>query len=529
MRPLQGPTLPPGDYAAMRAAFRWDLPPRLNMARQAILDRAAAEPARLAMLEWSPEGVTRHSYADLAEMTARLAAAIDPAPGDRVGVLRTQSAWTAAAHAAIWARGAISVPLFKLFGPEALALRLSDAGIATVITDPEGRAMLAGFELRVIVPEEDALLEAATLEAVDTGPQDPAVIIYTSGTTGAPKGALHAHRILTGHLPGVEMSHDRLFPGADVIWTPADWAWIGGLIDVAMPGLALGVPVVAARLPKFTAEAAAAVIADCGVTCAFLPPTALRLLRASDVRLPQLRSVGSAGEPLGVELLTWGRRALGVTINEFYGQTECNMVASGAGSLFAPTPGAIGRSVPGFDVTVIDAAGQPTQSEGEIAIRKGAASMMLGYWQNPKATAEKFHGDWLLTGDRGIMDDGYIRFIGRGDDVITSGGYRIGPTEIEDVLLKHPAVASAAVIGLPDPLRTEAVTACVVLRPGFVADAALAAELQDHARLCAAHSYPRAVHFLDALPMTVTGKVMRRELRAMLTEGGQPGAGRGKD
>lgn len=518
------PTLASHDHAALRRDFRWNFPARLNMADQAISDWARTEPARPAIIEYDGGTPRPVSYGELALRTDRLAHALQAAGtarGDRVGVLRTQSAWTAAAHAAIWKLGAISVPLFKLFGDDALRLRLTDAGIATVVTDPEGHAKLAGSGLRLIVPEEDALPDAGPFPTADTGPDDPAVMIYTSGTTGSPKGALHGHRVLTGHLPGVEMSHDLLRPGQDVLWTPADWAWIGGLFDVAMPALALGVPVVAARLPKFDADSCVALIRDCGVTSTFLPPTALRMLKAADVTVPGLRSVASGGETLGAEMLDWGRRAFGLSINEFYGQTECNMVAASAGSMFPPRPGSIGKAVPGFDVAVIDADGQPTDSEGDIAIRRhdrggGAGSMFLGYWNRPEDTADKFRGDWLVTGDRGVIEDGYIRFVGRDDDVITSAGYRIGPSEIEDVLIRHPAVAAAGVIGKPDPLRTEIVVAYVTLRPGFAASAALAAELQDHARTrCAAHSYPREVHFLDALPMTVTGKVIRRELRKL--------------
>ena len=310
------------------------------------------------------------------------------------------------------------------------------------------------------------------------------------------------------------MSHDGLGQAGDVIWTPADWAWIGGLFDVAMPALALGIPVVAARMAKFEAEAAARLIADCGVRNVFFPPTALKLLKAAGQAIPGLRSVASGGEPLGAEMLAWGQTAFGLSINEFYGQTECNMVASSAASMFPPRAGAIGKPVPGFDLRVIDDQGNPHEGEGDIAIRRGAGSMMLGYWNRPDATAEKFRGEWMVTGDRGVIEDGYIRFLGRDDDVITSAGYRIGPSEIEDCLMRHKAVAQAAVVGKPDPIRTEIVKAYIVLRAGFAPSDALATELQNHARsLCAAHSYPREIAFLDALPMTVTGKVLRRELR----------------
>jgi acetyl-CoA synthetase len=507
-------------HEALVAGFRWNLPARLNMAAQACDDWAAREPERLAILDLSEGAARRISYGELRRMADGLAhalAARGVARGDRVGVLRSQSGWTAAAHLAVWKLGAVSIPLFKLFGQDALRTRLTDAGARLVVCDGEGAALLEGFDLAILVPE-DADLPAALFETAATGPEDPAVLIYTSGTTGAPKGALHGHRILTGHLPGVEISHDLLGQAGDCLWTPADWAWIGGLFDVLMPGLALGVPVVAARMAKFSVPDCLEVIERGAVRNVFFPPTALRMLKAADAAIPGLRSVASGGEPLGAEMLDWGRRAFGLTINEFYGQTECNMVASSCGALFAPRPGCIGKAVPGFDVAVIDAQGRMTAGEGDIAVRRGAASMMLGYWNRPEATAEKFRGDWMLTGDRGVIEDGFIRFVGREDDVITSAGYRIGPSEIEDCLLTHPAVATVGVVGKPDPLRTELVKAYVVLKPGFTGSEALADELAAHVRArVAKHAYPREIGFLDALPMTVTGKVIRKELKARAT------------
>ncbi|MDX1781199.1 MAG: AMP-binding protein, partial [Thalassovita sp.] len=441
--------------------------------------------------------------------------------GDRVGVLRSQSPWTAAAHIACWKLGAISIPLFKLFGTEALITRLEDAGVNVVVSDPEGTdgltQWLNGAGRETVVPESCDLSDDP-FDTADTGPEDPAVLIYTSGTTGAPKGALHGHRILIGHLPGVEVSHDFLGQTGDCLWTPADWAWIGGLFDVLMPGLALGVPVVAARMDKFTVAECRRIVEVAGVKNIFFPPTALRMLKAEDAAIAGLRSVASGGEPLGAEMLDWGRRAFGVTVNEFYGQTECNMVASSCAALFDPKPGCLGKPAPGFEIAVLDAAGEVTEGEGDIAIRKGAASMMLEYWNRPEATAEKFIGDWMLTGDRGTWDGDFLRFVGREDDVITSAGYRIGPSEIEDGLLKHPAVATVGVVGKPDPLRTEIVKAYVVLKPGFEPDEAMAKELQDFAKeRVAKHSYPREIAFLDTLPMTVTGKVIRKELKARAT------------
>src|SRR6056297_1239762 len=376
-------------YDTLVSAFRWDLPARLNMAVQVCDDWTARDPDRVAILDLS-EAREEVSYGRLRQMADGLARDLQArgvSRGDRVGVLRSQDAWCAAAHIAIWKLGAVSIPLFKLFQRDALASRVGDAGARLVVTDPGGVDLLAPLEgVGALVPEAVDLPEGEC-QAAETGPETPAVLIYTSGTTGSPKGALHGHRMLLGHLPGVEMSHDFLGQEGDCLWTPADWAWIGGLFDVLMPGLALGVPVVAARLDKFTAGDAARIIREGAVRNVFFPPTALRMLKAADARLPGLRSVASGGEPLGAEMLGWGRDALGVTINEFYGQTECNMVASSCAALFDQRPGCIGKPVPGFDVAVIDAAGQATDGEGDIAIRRGAASMMLGYWNRPEATA----------------------------------------------------------------------------------------------------------------------------------------------
>ncbi|THD73375.1 AMP-dependent synthetase [Thalassobius vesicularis] len=513
------------DYGSLVRGFQWNLPERLNMARQVCDDWAARVPDRVAIIDMTAGTRRNVSYGMLRRMADTLAAELRAKGvqrGDRVGVLRSQSPWTAAAHIACWKLGAISIPLFKLFGTEALLTRLEDAGVAWVVSDPEGtdglREWLAGAGHGQIVPEELSLSDTP-VEAVDTGPEDPAVLIYTSGTTGAPKGALHGHRVLLGHLPGVEVSHDFLGQGGDCLWTPADWAWIGGLFDVLMPGLALGVPVVAARMDKFTVAECQRIVAEGGVRNVFFPPTALRMLKAEDARISGLRSVASGGEPLGAEMLAWGRDAFGVAINEFYGQTECNMVASSCGALFDARPGCIGKPSPGFRIAVLDADGLPTDGEGDVAIAKGAASMMLGYWNRPEATAEKFLGDWMLTGDRGRWEDDFLRFVGREDDVITSAGYRIGPSEIEDCLLRHPAVATVGVIGKPDPLRTEIVKAYVVLKPGHAPSDALAAELQGFVKeRVAKHSYPREIGFLDALPMTVTGKVIRKELKARASQ-----------
>ena len=512
------------DYPTLVSRFRWALPERLNMAVE-VCDRwAEADPEKTAIVDLSNNDRRDVSYADLRGMADRLAhhlVACGVTRGDRVGVLRSQSPWTAAAHIAIWKIGAVSIPLFLLFGPDALRTRLTDAAARAVVTDAEGLALLDPLRqdletLETVLVPNDGLPETGPFHAVETEPDDPAVLIYTSGTTGSPKGALHGHRVLRGHLPGVELSHDLLPRPGDVLWTPADWAWIGGLFDVLMPGLWHGVPVVAARLPKFSVEACLDVIRRGGIRNVFFPPTALRMLRAQGATIDGLRSVACGGEPLGADMRDWGREALGVTINEFYGQTECNMTLSCCAALFDSAPGVTGRPVPGQDIAVIDAAGQRIEGrEGDIAVRRGTPVMFLGYWNNPQATAAKFLGDWMLTGDRGIQEGAAIRFMARTDDVITSGGYRIGPAEIEDCLMAHPMVAQVGVTGKPDALRTEIVKAYVVLKPDVAPDAATRTALQSHVRdRLAKYEYPREIAFVEALPMTVTGKIIRKDLRA---------------
>ncbi|MGR3322051.1 MAG: AMP-binding protein [Pseudooceanicola sp.] len=508
-------------YDALCDGFRWDIPDRLNMAEQVCDAWAVREPERVALIDLSGGARREVTYADLWALSRRVEVALldrGVLRGDRVGVLLSQSPLTAAAHIAAWRMGAISVPLFKLFRHDALASRLNDSGARVVVTDTEGRGMLDGFDCTAIT-EEDLGASTRGGQMAETGPEDPAVLIYTSGTTGAPKGALHGHRVLTGHLPGVELSHDLLGAAEDCLWTPADWAWIGGLFDVLMPGLALGVPVVAARMEKFGVEDCVNIIRQGAVRNVFFPPTALRFLKAADARIEGLRSVASGGEPLGAEMPDWGRRALGVTINEFYGQTECNMVVSSCAALFPVRPGAIGRPVPGHDVAVIGADGGIADGEGDVAVRRGSASMMLEYWKKPDETEAKFRGGWMLTGDRGVMEDGYLRFVGREDDVITSAGYRIGPAEIEDCLLKHPAVATCGVVGKPDDERTEIVKAYVVLREEVEASEQLAEDLMAFvATHLATYSRPREIGFVEELPMTVTGKVIRKELKARAAE-----------
>jgi acetyl-CoA synthetase len=528
------------DYDALYRAFRWQVPRDYNIGVD-VCDRwAAREPGRLAVLHVRPDG--RHeeiTYGALREISNRLANALRAhgiARGDRVAVLLPQAPEVAAAHIAIYKLAAIALPLAILFGADAIKYRLQDAGVAAVITNAQGAAKLA--ELRGDVPLSlvlstdgpgdgvEGFSETLARASSDFTPEattadDPAMMIYTSGTTGPAKGALHGHRVLLGHLPGIEMPHDFLPQPGDRFWTPADWAWAGGLLDSLLPSLHHGVPVVARKADKFDPEDAFALMAKAGVRNAFIPPTALRMLRAA--RNPQgrhdirLRTVGSGGEALGAETYEWGKAAFGLTINEFYGQTECNLVVASSALMGVSRPGAMGKPVPGHTVAVIrdDGSRAAAGELGQIAVKRPDPVMFLGYWGRPEATEAKFIGDWLTTGDQGVVDeDGYITFVGRDDDVITSAGYRIGPGEIEDCLIRHPAVSLAAVIGKPDAMRTEIVKAFIVLKQGQAPTDALAAEIQAFVRThLSAHEYPREIAFIDAMPMTTTGKVIRRLLR----------------
>jgi acetyl-CoA synthetase len=528
---------PGGDWEALRAGFRWPRPKRFNIAEACCDAWARAAPERLALRYVRPDGEVRdYSYGQLARASRRFANALAErgvGRGDRVAVLLPQTPEAALTHLAAYRLGAVVVPLFTLFGEDGLLYRLQDSGARALVTDAANLSKVVAIRDRL--PALEAVYSIDVREsgvhgfwqelgkAADacpvaaTAPDDPAFISYTSGTTGPPKGALHAHRVLIGHLPGLELAYD--FPGqpGDMLWTPADWAWMGGLTNVLMTGLSWGVPVVAHRMAKFDPERAVALMAETGVRLSFLPPTALKLMRQAGVRAaPGLRSVASAGEALGAELLDWGRSVFGLTINEFYGQTECNVVVGNSATVAAVRPGAAGRAVPGHAVAVVSPEGRvlaPGET-GEIAVRRPDPVMFLGYWNAPERTAEKYRGDWLMTGDEAVMDeDGYVFFRSRADDVITSSGYRIGPSEIEDCLTGHPDVALAGVVGVPDPIRTEAVKAFVVLREGANPaglDVALIARVRTR---LSPHVAPREVVFVESLPMTATGKIRRRALR----------------
>ncbi|HJV70302.1 acyl-CoA synthetase [Ideonella sp.] len=565
-------------HAIWHGQFRWRVPAHFNIAEVCCGRWARERPRAVAIRAEREDGsLTLHRYGELQAAANRLSNALKRlgvGPGDRVAVVMPQRAETAVANIALYQLGAVAMPLSMLFGPDALEYRLNDSEARVAIVDESAIANLLAVRgqcpgLATVIAvggaagrgdiDWDAALarEAATFTARRTKADDPAVLIYTSGTTGPPKGALIPHRALIGNLTGFVCSQNwlrsgsgkppkkKLGPGgvpADaVFWSPADWAWTGGLMDALLPSLYFGVPIVAFQ-GRFAPERAFELMQGHRVTNSFLFPTALKAMMKA---VPQprrryrlnLHSVMSAGEAVGDAVFAWCRDELGVVVNEMFGQTEINYVVGNCGQSLdaagrpAPgwpaRPGSMGRAYPGHRVAVIDDDGRecPRGTPGDVAVHRRDIHgdldpvFFLGYWKNADATRAKFTGDpddsWCRTGDTAVMDDdGYLWYQGRSDDVFKAAGYRIGPSEVENCLVKHPAVANAAVVPKPDPARGAVVKAYVVLAPGYAGDAALVDALQQHVRgRLAPYEYPKDIEFIDALPMTTTGKVQRRVLR----------------
>jgi acetyl-CoA synthetase len=535
------------DYAALCAAYRWNVPAQFNIA-DACCRRWASDRARLA-LYWEDESGERslHTFFDLARAANRLSnalAARGVKRGDRVALVLPQRPETIIAHMAVYQLGAVVVPLSFLFGREALEFRLHFSGASVAIVDPQSWANLAPLRARLpllrhvlgvagaagdgVEGFDDVLVNASPAFApVATLCTDPALILFTSGTTGPPKAALMPHSCVLGNLPGFIHSHDGYPQPGDLFWSPADWAWTGGLMDALLPALYHGQPIVGYR-GKFEPERAFHLLERYQVRNAFLFPTALKLMMKAypaprstfDINL---RTIMSAGEAVGSTVFEWARAALGVTINEMFGQTEMNYIVGNSQSAWPAKPGSMGRPYPGHRVAIIDDAGRelPAGSTGDVALHRTAPDgtpdpvFFLEYHGNAEATRAKYTGDWCRTGDVALLDDaGYLWYQGRSDDMFKAAGYRIGPSEIENCLVRHPAVANAAVVPSPDETRGNVIKAFIVLAPGISASPGLVDDLQQHVRqYLAPYEYPREIEFIDALPMTTTGKVQRKVLR----------------
>ena len=553
-------------YETLEDELRWCVPERFNITEVVCTRHARSIPDSPAVIEDDPvNGHRIVSFAELETRSSRVAVGLRArgiGTGDRVAITLEQGADALAVHLACFKIGAISVPIASLYGTEGLAYRLNDCGARLLVTDLVGATKLhppAGTSRRERLPALEHVAVAASAAgfppAADptaiatipgafpldelnaarddpagarcaaSGADDPAILFYTSGTTGPAAGVLHAHRVLIGHLPGFQMVFDLAPRPADIFWTPSVWSWVASLVELVLPALYFGCPVVASA-ERFSIRGAYRILSAHGVTCPFLAPAALRRMRAEPPALDvqfALRAVMTGGEVSPPEVLEWTHRALGATVNDIYGQTEVNHIATGCSALFETPNGAIGKVVAGRRARIVDEDGQEVEpgALGEIAVHRDDPVVMLEYWNRPEQSAAKFGDGWIRTGDAGCVDaDGFLYFAGRLDDMITASGYRIGPEEVEGALLAHDAVMEAGVVGLPDLDRGEIVAACVRLKPGFEPSDSLAVELQDFVKTrLAAHARPRRLEFVSSLPATSSGKTRRAEIRSRLLAG----------
>jgi acetyl-CoA synthetase len=562
-------------YETVHQQFAWQVPAEFNMA-EVCCGRWARSPKHqhdVAILEHQTGGQAPliWTFAQLqtaANLLSTHLVALGVQKGDRVAIVMPQRFETAVAYVAVLQMGAVAMPLSMLFGPEALAFRVADSGAAVALCDELSSPVLmalkkecSGLKTVLNVPKElkfqkSKLSVRKKFRPVQTKADDPAILIYTSGTTGNPKGALIPQQALIGNLTGfvcsqnwfgfephaspkVNLSKHSLPTGSQAIfWSPADWAWTGGLMDALLPSLYFGRPIVAFK-GRFSPELAFEILHTHGITHSFLFPTALKAMMKAQAHPRQhynivLKALMSAGEAVGDAVFAYCRDELGVVVNEMFGQTEINYVVGNCQVFWPSKAGSMGRGYPGHQVAVIDEQGQICKPgvAGEVVVnrfdRHGQPDpvFFLGYWKNPSATQAKYSGPWCRTGDVAIEDeDGYLWYQGRTDDMFKSAGYRIGPGEIENCLVKHPAVMNAAVVPKPDVDRGALVKAYVVLSPEFVSQRAATQDVQDfesrviedlqrHVRgLLAPYEYPKEIEFIEQLPMTTTGKVQRRFLR----------------
>ena len=493
------------------------------------------------IFEASDGSVTTQSFAEVDSAATALAATLREfgyGRGDPIAIHAGQHPDTAIAHMAIAKLGGIAVTLSQLYGPDTLCHALNDCKAGVIITSADAWGPLRDEpfpHLKHILMrtpgDSDIDLAVAMTNPPDDfvpdlgGADDPALLMYTSGSTGKPKGILHGHRVLAAYRPSINLFFDLSMSDKDaVFWSPSDWAWVGGLLDMLFPAWLAGRPVVTS-LDRFTADWAWPFLARHRITHTFLAPTAIkRLSQTTDPRAQHdlaLRVICTGGEALAAETLEWAERVLRVTCNEFYGMTEVNHLIGNCAAVYPRKPGSMGRAYPGHEVMLVDGDGSPVPNgtPGEIVTLATSPTRFLGYLNNPGKDAEMALGPWLRTFDLAVRDaDGYFWYKGRSDDLIKSSGFRIGPAEIEDCLLSHPAVAECAVIGKPDADRGQIVKAVIKLRAGQETSEDLKAELADHVRnRLASYKTPREIDFVKDFQMTSSGKINRRALRSAET------------
>ena len=532
------PVIEKTNLVRQRDGFRIAIPTHANIAADTIGRYAHGPKAEKPALIFEDEtgALHRYTFAEIDEKSSRFAVALAArgvGKGEPVAVQTGQTPATAIAHMAIYKLGAVVLTLSHLYGPDTVKLILRDSGCRVLLTERETWERLAlapedqGALEHVIfrgAPFDDCLTaDASGFAPVATSAEDPALLMYTSGSTGMPKGMLHAHRILHAYLPTVSMFYNlELDREGAVFWSPADWAWVGGLLDLVLPAWQLGQTVVATQ-HRFSSDWAFDFMARHGVTHSFVTPTGLK--RLAEVSTPRvkwpdlaIRVICTGGESLPGDVVRWAEEDLGIVCNEFYGLTEFNHMVGNCRALYPIVPGSMGRAYPGRRVAIIDDDGneQPEGVVGEIASwRPDDPSLFLGYWGQPGVPERMRLGNWLRSGDLAKRDaEGYFWYQGRNDDLIKSAGYRIGPAEVEDCLVRHEKVAEAAVIGKPDPDRGAIVKAFVRLMPGQVPGDDLTRALQDHVKTnLAAYKYPREIAYVNDFPLTSSGKIRRNELR----------------
>lgn len=533
------------DYEATRATFRLEVPKDFNYTRDVVEAWARRDPGKLALVAVDPTGEARreYSFGDLAAASNRAAnalAGLGVAAGERAFVMLPRIPEWYGLLLGMFRQGVIPMPATVLCTARDIEYRVNRAEATVVVTDAEGAARVEEVRDRcptlrhlIVVGERpgadwtsfadlEGAASDATPDARPTSKDDPLLVYFTSGTVAYPKMVLHTHASYgAGHELTARFWQD-LTP-EDLHWTISDTGWAKAAWGKLFGQWRLGAGIFLwDQRGKFDPELCLRILERSGVTTFCAPPTLFRAFVLHDLGafdLSRVRHSVAAGEPLNPEVIKVWNEATGTTIYDGYGQTETvNIVANYP--CMPVKPGSMGRPVPGFDVDVVDDEGTVlgVGEEGNIAVRlepERPVGLMREYWRDPEATAAAMHDGWYYTGDRATRDeDGYLWFVGRADDVIISASYRIGPFEVESALVEHPAVAESAVVGKPDPERTQIVKAFVVLAPGYQANDALAAELQDHCkRVTAPYKYPREIEFVTELPKTISGKIRRVELR----------------